>query len=57
MYEEIDGLEAMKIIRDGAVVYFKESIGYMAINMFTNFLEINLTDFDDLLDAKFYIKK
>lgn len=57
MYDEIDGLEAVIQVKEGNTVYFKESTGYMKVNMFTDFLEMNITDFDDLLDAKFYIKK
>lgn len=57
MYDEIDGLEALRLVKEGNVIYHKESTGYMAVNMFTDFLEMNITDFDDLLDAKFYIKK
>lgn len=57
MHDEIDGLEAMKLISEGTEVLFKESIGYIAVNMFTDFLKMNIVDIDDLLGAKFYVKK
>lgn len=57
LYDKIDGLEALRVLKEGKVIFYKEPKGYTAVNMFTDFLELNLTDFDDLLSATFYIKK
>lgn len=56
-YVEISLSEALDRMRNHETVYLKYYGDYTVVERYTDFEDIDLVDFDDLMDAEFYIKK